>query len=184
MSRKPKLKAGEKPTLTESEYAKINRLIVQFVIDNEAAEKAKAAVEASREAILEALIPYRDMSANIVPGFVVSEKMDVDYDAEAALEFLLRAEYLAAAAPMLTVSDVGMTRIVALAKEDETVKSSLTLKAPAYKKAVIENHIYGLPYDALKQKFLLSVTVKEVKTGAALRDTLNVIPDADTSASK
>lgn len=175
-----KLKAGEKPSITETQFGEVNALMLELTAKEAAADKAKAEADEVRARMLAYLTPFRETAygANIFAGVTVSEKLDVDYDDAEALTFLTAPAYLVASAPYLTLNESGMARVVALAATDQTVKEALAIYPAGYRKAVLGKAIFGLPYDAIRQSLTLSVSSKALKSGDALRETLNVIPDA------
>jgi hypothetical protein len=166
--------------MTPAEFAAVDDATRFYLVKKAAADKAKADLDEARAKLLEVTKPFvTEARPQPFSGLTFGEKKTVRYDKDAALEFLLKDEYIGAAPDMLTIRDGSIGILIGAAITHPALRSIFDIRDSGYQHAVKNKYLRDMPYDGIDTEQTLAVTTNAVKVGAELRATVNLITDAE-----
>jgi len=120
----------------------------------------------------------------VVPGISTQNRITPKLDESETLKYALHPDNFAHAAPLLSVRSDCVAVVIAAAMNDERLRSIFELnKAGAQAAARAGSHV-GLPVFGIEEQTIVAVRIKDIKTGDALREMFEIVPDAPQSMSE
>lgn len=164
--------------LTERQFVRLNLLLKEAQGIEADEKRISERKDANRAAIAElireaGLVNAEDRTA--APGVVVQSKRGVKYSPDTALNWALAPENFPTAAPMLSVRRDSMAAVIALAMMDDKLKAVFELYKPGYESAVREQTHVGIPFEDITENEIISISLKNVKTGTELREQFEIV---------
>lgn len=178
------LEATETPqaetlTVTESEFEAVDKALREYITASYEADKAAKRKDEARATLLKAVQAAAPGVSDPFPGLTVKLERDAIYDEKAALAFLLKDENLGAAPDCLKVRKQSRGVLVGAAIATPALRAIFEVDDTGYQKAAKEGWFTDMPITEMREKETLSVSVKSVQFGEALRAKLNIVPDED-----
>lgn len=170
--------------ITESTFKALDAALREAA-DIDLAEKQLAArKDANRKFLLDFMtslnVPAADVN-KVVPGVSTQNRITPKLDEAETLKYALHPDNFAHAAPLLSVRSDSVAVVIAAAMQDERLRSIFELnKSGAQAAARAGSHV-GLPVLGVEEQTIVAVRIKDIKTGDALREVFEVVPDAPQS---
>jgi hypothetical protein len=173
---------NEPEALTESVFANINDALT-IILNEEAVIKAASAKIAEQKA---QLARYQDLlkdkdGKSVLPGVTFPMNSEVETNYEAVLSWALadRDRALAMASVLTISKEARFTVVQKAVSGDDALKQILALDTSAYNASVKDGNPFGRlpeqpPFEIVKKPGV-SITMKNVKTGDALRAALPIV---------
>lgn len=169
------------PTLiTETQFKSLDAALREAADIDRMKQELEKRDKANRAELLEVLTSLAvpaDQINKVVPGLSTQVRETVKLDEDAALAWATHPDNFAHAASVLSVRADSVGVVIAAAMQDERLRPIFELNATGAKKAAREGVFVGFPVASITENTLAVIRVKDIKTGDALREVFEVIPD-------
>jgi hypothetical protein len=164
---------------TESQFGKLNDLIGRLqAIQRQAATLAE--IEASiRVQLLEiGMTAINEDDKTAFPGGEIEERREAIFDPEKVMEWIWSSEgNMYAAGNLVTVGPELAQMMLGQAIIRPEMRRALVINPSGVNAAIIKGTHKDIPHDGIKVKHTLKIRADALKTGDALREELDIIPD-------
>jgi hypothetical protein len=169
-----------KPTITESELKALDAAL-KDAADIDLQERTLADRKASNRAaivsVVETLSIPDDLRNKVIPGISFQHRTTPRLDEQAVLEFALKPENFAHAAPLLKVRQDSVGMVISAAMQDDRLRAIFEVNMAGAQAAVRTGSHVGLPVGGIDEAVIVAVKAKDLQFGPALADKFDVVPD-------
>lgn len=168
--------------ITETELKALNAALIEAADIDLRTKQLAISKDANRQFLLDFLTGLNvpaDQINKVVPGVSTQNKTTPKLDASAALAYALNPENFAHSAPLLSVRADCVGVVIAAAMTDERLRPIFELNMSGAQAAVRNGSHVGLPVIQIMTETAVAVRVLDLKTGDALREMFEVVPDVN-----